>query len=194
VNDMCGHDLCRRSRARAVRRADIIGPVLQTKVLARLDQMVPTDLTFRMAVAADVGCLTDCFVGAMRETITATRGQWNEASERAQFREQLDLRETRIIRAGTLDVGFVMLARQYDALQIHTLCIAPEYQGKGIGSQVTTDVIQQGVQTGSRVILSVLKTNNRAEALYRRLGFRVIEESEHHRHMQYHGGACQGAG
>ena len=172
----------------------MIGPVLQTKVLARLDQMVPTDLTFRMAVAADVGCLTDCFVGAMRETLTATRGQWNEASERAQFREQLDLRETRIIRAGTLDVGFVMLARQYDALQIHTLCIAPEYQGKGIGSQVTTDVIQQGVQTGSRVILSVLKTNNRAEALYRRLGFRVIEESEHHRHMQYHGAACQGAG
>jgi ribosomal protein S18 acetylase RimI-like enzyme len=77
----------------------------------------------------------------MQECITACRGQWNNGRERTQFKNQLDLTTTNVISTDDADVGFVMLIRKPDTLQIHTLCIAPEYQGQGIGSKVTMDIV-----------------------------------------------------
>ena len=124
--------------------------------------MLPPKTVTRPALAGDMAFLAGCFLRSMRETITACRGEWNEAR-----------------------VGFFMLVQRREALQLHTLCVAPEHQRQGIGSSVTTAVIRQGAESGRAVILSVLKVNKRAEALYQRLGFRVVEQSEHHRHMKY---------
>jgi ribosomal protein S18 acetylase RimI-like enzyme len=123
----------------------------------------------------------------MRESINACRGHWNEAGERTQFEHQLDLTTTNIISTDGADVGFVMLIRNSDTLQIHTLCIAPEYQGQGIGSKVTMDIINHREDDKGVVVLSVLKVNLRAVALYSRLGFTVADESEHHYHLKYDG-------
>jgi ribosomal protein S18 acetylase RimI-like enzyme len=123
----------------------------------------------------------------MQECITACRGHWNEAGERAQFENQLDLTTTNVISADDADVGFVMLIQRSDALQIHTLCIAPEYQGHGIGSKVTMDIVHLSDDNKGVVVLSVLKVNVRAVALYSRLGFTVADESEHHYHLKYDG-------
>ena len=134
--------------------------------------MVPTNITSRAARSEDMAFLTDCFLRSMCDSITACRGQWDEVRERAQFERQLDLEETKIIRADDVNVGFVMCVQQPGALQMHTLCVAPEYQGRGIGAQVTMDIVSRGRHAGFEVVLSVLKTNPRAEALYRRLGLR----------------------
>ena len=71
-----------------------------------------------------------------------------------------------------------MLVEQPEALQLHTLCIEPAFQDRGIGSLVTRDVMTEGAKSGRRIVLSVLKTNKRAEALYSRLGFCVVSESD----------------
>ncbi len=151
--------------------------------------MAGMSITRRAARFEDMPFLTDCFVRAMRESITACRGQWDEARERAQFEHQLDLGTTEVIRAAEADIGFVVCVQGPHALQIHTLCIVPEQQGRGIGSHVTVDLVASGRQLGHDVVLSVLKSNRRAEAFYRRLGFRVVDESEHHHHMKHHDGA-----
>jgi ribosomal protein S18 acetylase RimI-like enzyme len=129
--------------------------------------------------------MTDCFLQSMQESITACRGRWDEERERAQFQRQLDLPSAQIIRVAEEDVGFVVLFEQPPVVQMHTLCVAPEWQNQGIGSRVTRDAIHLAAQTGRDLVLWVLKVNVRAEALYRRLGFVVIEESEHHHHMKY---------
>ena len=147
--------------------------------------MAAISITSRSAGPEDVPFLADCFLRSMRESVAASRGQWAEAREQVQFEHQLDLQSTRIIQTSDGDVGFLMLGHQHMAIQLHTLCIAPEWQGRGIGSQVTIGVIDLGRQTGRDVVLSVLKTNARAEALYRRLGFMVVGETEHHRHMKF---------
>jgi GNAT superfamily N-acetyltransferase len=125
----------------------------------------------------------------MADSITASRGRWDEARERAQFERQLDLHATRVIQADGVDVGFVMCVEREGLLELHTLCIAPEHQGRGLGSQVTASIMARAAVAGQDVVLAVLKTNPRAEALYRRLGFSVVGESEHHRHMRYVGDA-----
>jgi ribosomal protein S18 acetylase RimI-like enzyme len=147
--------------------------------------MMPTGISSRPARSEDTDFITDCFLRSMFESITACRGVWDEAHERAQFECQFNLEATKVIQVDDADVGFIMCAQQQENLQIHTLCVAPEYQGRGIGSHVTMEVVNRARQTGGGVVLSVLKANARAEALYRRLGFAVVEESEHHRHMKH---------
>ncbi len=49
------------------------------------------EITTRTAGSSDTAFLTDVFIRSLREAITAARGEWDEARETAQFREQLDL-------------------------------------------------------------------------------------------------------
>jgi ribosomal protein S18 acetylase RimI-like enzyme len=143
------------------------------------------DIATRQATPADQPFLLNCFLRSMRETITACRGQWDEVREREQFEHQLVLETTHVIQLDGVDVGFLMLVEEPATLQLHTLCVVPDYQGRGIGSQVTRNVISEGQRRRRRVILSVLTSNIRAAALYERLGFRVVGESEHHRYMEH---------
>ena len=103
----------------------------------------------------------------------------------ARSEKLLDTLREEIIEAGGERAGFLMLAEEPTTLQIHTLCVAREYQGLGIGSRVTMDVVQCGDRLRRAVILSVLKVNVRAATLYKRLGFVFVDESEHHYHMRY---------
>ena len=63
----------------------------------------------RPAVEADRAFVVDCFLRAMRPSLTAWRGGWNEPRERIRFEEALDLASTTIIGADDEPVGFVMV-------------------------------------------------------------------------------------
>ena len=65
---------------------------------------------------------------------------------------------------------------------IHTVCILPEHQTQGIGTRLVQRLFVR--HAGERFELSVLKVNVRARALWERLGFRTIAESEHHFRMK----------
>ena len=138
----------------------------------------------RPATADDLDFLVGVFLSAGREIITASRG-WDAAHERAQFEERLDLSSTRIIQSGDLDVGFIMLVTKAEDVELHTISVLPEHQGLGIGSRITNEVVQSAAESGRGVVLSVLKENKRARALYERLGFVVAGESKHHHHMRF---------
>jgi ribosomal protein S18 acetylase RimI-like enzyme len=148
-------------------------------------------VTTRAAGPNDKAFLTDVFLRSLRDAITATRGAWEEVRETAQFHEQLDLTRTSVIQYGGTDVGF-MMCRDRDAdIEIHTLCIAPEYQRRGIGTHVTQALVIAARDGGRGIVLSVLKTNTSARRLYERLGFDVVSESRHHHHMRFSQATCQ---
>jgi ribosomal protein S18 acetylase RimI-like enzyme len=120
----------------------------------------------------------------MRVHITASRGFWDETKERSQFQEQLRLRETWIVERGGIDVGFFMMVPRGQDIELHTLCIAPEYQRQGTGTAITRQIIEEARTRMCGVVLSVLKTNAAARSLYERLGFVVAEELPYHYRMQ----------
>jgi ribosomal protein S18 acetylase RimI-like enzyme len=141
-------------------------------------------LNTRPATERDVAFLTSVFLLAMRVHITASRGFWDETKERSQFQEQLRLRETWIVERGGIDVGFVMMVPRGQDIELHTLCIAPEYQRQGTGTAITRQIIEEARTRMCGVVLSVLKTNAAARSLYERLGFVVAEELPYHYRMQ----------
>jgi ribosomal protein S18 acetylase RimI-like enzyme len=136
------------------------------------------------ATRDDLTFLEDVFLRAMRVHITAARGSWDAARERNQFGEQLDLGRARIIERGGVRVGFFLTTDQGPDIELHTLCIAPEYQGQGIGSAVTRQIVSDAQARQCGVVLSVLKPNTAARSLYERLGFVVTEERAHHYRMR----------
>ena len=138
----------------------------------------------RDATAADIDFLANTFLRAMRPYITAARGSWDQVKEDRQFREQLHLSSTRIILDEGNSVGFYMTRDEGHDLELHTLCIVPEYQRHGLGTAVVRQIIAQAQKSKRGVALSVLKANLGARLLYQRLEFVVISETDHHYRMR----------
>jgi ribosomal protein S18 acetylase RimI-like enzyme len=88
-----------------------------------------------------------------------------------------------VIRSNDLAVGFIMAPIKDGARWIHTICIVPEHQRNGIGTEIIRRAVAQAREQKISLYLSVLKVNP-ARRLYERLGFRVIEETTHHLKMQ----------
>jgi len=140
----------------------------------------------RQALAEDGEFLAQVFLASMREVITLARGSWDEQRECAQFQRQLQLRHTEIFELAGVAVGFVTLVPGESEIELHTVCVAPAYQGRGFGSFVLQTVAHSARAQGKAVVLSVLKSNPRALALYERLGYSVVGQSEHHFHLRLH--------
>lgn len=132
----------------------------------------------------DLAFLEHVYLRAMRVHITAARGSWDEAKERKQFHEQLQLEHTRVIQNGGVAVGFVMILERGPYIELHTICIAPEHQGRSIGTTAIRQILSDAQHQRREVRLSVLKPNTAARSLYERLGFVTTEETAHHCHMR----------
>jgi ribosomal protein S18 acetylase RimI-like enzyme len=141
-------------------------------------------LTTHPAMKNDVAFLEDVFLQAMRNSIEACRGYWDEVKERARFCEQLQLPETRIVEEDGKNIGFFVTLESGSDMHLHTICIAPEYQGQGFGTTIIRALLNDARARKRGVILSVLKTNTSARSLYERLGFVVTEETANHCHLR----------
>ena len=60
------------------------------------------------------------------------------------------------------------------------ICVAPEYQNKGIGSTLLKAFIHDCSAKQQDVTLGVFKINTDARRFYERLGFAIIEEASTH--------------
>ena len=141
--------------------------------------MGPVSVTFKQATHAEIHWLTDVFVESLRDAIARARGEWREERERSQFRDQLTLAATFTIHYGERAIGFYSAHREGNALVLHTLCIRPEFQGRGHGSAALRALlVKEGSATEVR--LSVLKSNPRARAFYERHGFHVRSSTALH--------------
>ena len=137
----------------------------------------------RPALTEEIPWLTDTFVGALRSAITAERGYWDEQKERSQFADQLRLADTWVVLTEGSRVAFYTAWSEEDHLFLGTLCVAPEFQNRGIGTQAMRRIASEAGER--RVRLSVLKANHAARRFYERLGCRQLSTSRHHDHFEW---------
>ncbi|WP_136067553.1 GNAT family N-acetyltransferase [Modicisalibacter radicis] len=98
------------------------------------------------------------------------------AWESARFRQGFATADNYRLIAGAQTVGLLSLTYAADHAYVRELQLIPTYRRRGIGSWLLREVERFARQRGlSRIRLRVLKTSP-AEALYRRLGFRVVIE------------------
>lgn len=136
------------------------------------DSIFPMEHHLRPALELDREFLFVLHGTTMHDVIAATWG-WDEAWQRTDFNRRVALYDVSIIQVMHQDIGSLWLEWKSDALYIHEIQIASNYQGKGLGTAVIRDVIRQAASRMLPVELSVVPANPRAKQLYERLGFVV---------------------
>jgi len=101
---------------------------------------------------------------------------WDDDEQRAYMTGDFDLDRVRVIVVDGVDAGRLDVEERDDEVFLGLIELAPEYQGRGIGSSLIRQLIDgAGAGAGgTRVTLSVLGVNDRAYQLYRRLGFTEV--------------------
>ena len=78
-------------------------------------------------------------------------------------------------------VGCILVENKDDGVIIDELYIEEKYRNNGIG----TDLINNVISNNNIVYLWVYKLNVKAIKLYKRLGFKIIKETENRYYMKY---------
>src|ERR1051326_5211850 len=136
----------------------------------------------RAATHADYDFLFGLHVATMKALVTQVWG-WDEAFQRAHFREHFDPARSKVVVVDGHDVGAISVDRRPGELYIANVELLPAFQGRGIGAALIRDVLEEAAREGLSVGLQVLHAN-RAARLYERLGFREVGRTETHRHMR----------
>jgi ribosomal-protein-alanine N-acetyltransferase len=88
---------------------------------------------------------------------------------------QIDTRRYVVAEADGQIVAYAGLMCIEPIADIQTIAVVPEFEGRGIGSAILTELIEEARRRGAvEVLLEVRADNPRAQALYVRFGFEQI--------------------
>ncbi len=131
-------------------------------------------LQFRDATPQDIDYLTQLRLRTIHEHI---RNAGTDLSyEEHELRARTRLQCCSILSLSSRTVGMIKVLRATKSWTIEQLQIEPEFQRRGLGACVLRELQQDAKASGVVLLLSVLSVNP-ALSLYRRLGFKVLHES-----------------
>jgi len=137
-----------------------------------------TQVTLRPATLDDKEFLWRLHRETMRQYVDQTWG-WEDSWQRQRFEENFNPTSIQIIECERQPVGLMRLERRDDEIFLSLIEIAPEFQNRGIGSQLIRELFRECDSTRRPMRLFVLKVNP-ARRLYERLGFVCVEETATH--------------
>jgi GNAT superfamily N-acetyltransferase len=132
-----------------------------------------TVVALRPATPADSEFCFQLHKAAMGGYITALWG-WDEPRQRAFHDRSFRPGRWQIITAGGADVGMIDVERRPAEIYLGRIEIHPSHQGRGIGTDLITALIDEARRHGQDLVLDVLTVNPRAQALYQRLGLTEV--------------------
>ena len=109
---------------------------------------------------------------------------WDIDKQREFTKRELDehLKDMKIITMDDNDIGLTTFYNENDIYVVGMIMIHPEYQNKGIATNILKEYIEIARKDNKKIILKTYKKNP-ARKLYERLGFKIYEEDETHVHL-----------
>ncbi len=138
----------------------------------------------RRAGPEDLELLRRIHVAAMRPHVERVHGPWDDAAQRKRFFETTDATTHEVVERDGRPVGCRWVRDHGDQLELVRLWLLPEAQGAGLGGLLVWDLLARADPRPVR--LRVLR-GNPARALYERMGFRVVGETDTHHQMRWEG-------
>lgn len=109
---------------------------------------------------------------------------WDIDKQREFTKRELDehLKDMKIITMDENDIGLTTFYNENDIYVVGMIMIHPEYQNKGIATNILKEYIEIARKDNKKIILKTYKKNP-ARKLYERLGFKIYKEDETHVHL-----------
>jgi ribosomal protein S18 acetylase RimI-like enzyme len=121
---------------------------------------------------------------AYRHVVTRQFGLWDETLQDRFFDRGWSTAKIEILLVDGEPCGYTGIEDRPGDVYLRELVIQPEYQGRGIGTTILRQVMARAQGRGVPVRLQVLQ-QNRAQDLYRRVGFREVGRTETHVLMEW---------
>ena len=128
--------------------------------------------TSRKATVKDINFIYELRLKTMKPVFENTLG-WNEKTEHEKAADQIV--NTSIILVEHKRVGVIKVILKKHELHLHQMQILPDFQKKGIGKALLSQIITRSETLQKPITLYVMK-NTPAEKLYRQIGFKVSQD------------------
>lgn len=99
------------------------------------------------------------------------------------FRQNFDKSLVRVVVVDESAAGMLKVKREANFLYLGDVMLAPEHRNKGLGTELIKFVEREASKFNLPLRLKVLRSNP-AKVLYKRLGFKEIEHTEHYLIME----------
>lgn len=132
-----------------------------------------TPFSLRTAKEEDLPFLFKVSVEAMKpvaESLDPER-EFDEESEFNRYKEKFEPEKVEVIQYAGQDVGRLRVVRSPESIYVGGIQILPEFQGKGVGTALFSELIEESKTTHIPIILEVHDVNETAMAFYTKLGF-----------------------
>ena len=116
----------------------------------------------------------------MEDHIRKTYGEYDEIRQYESYRKGFSIKNHKkfLLKYSDKNIGWLNYAENDSNIDLIQLLILPEYQSRGIGSQIIKHLITIANEKNKEIILDVFKCNYRAKNLYLKLGFNIYDENE----------------
>jgi ribosomal protein S18 acetylase RimI-like enzyme len=132
-----------------------------------------TAIDLRAASDTDSEFCYQLHEAAMGAYVTAIWG-WDDQTQRDFHARAFNPGRWQIITYGGVDIGMLDVEYRPGEIYIARIEISPDHQGLGIGTRLISALIDEAGRKGQALALDVLTVNERARALYRRLGLTEV--------------------
>ena len=148
---------------------------IETECMNRL-----TNYTLRAMVQQDFNFYQDLHKNSLKPYVEQIWG-WIDSQQEKRLKECFNPLKMQVIQVCDQDVGVLEIEKTSEGVFLKNILILPEFQGRGLGSQIIKDVVEDAIPLS--VFLSVLRPNP-AKKLYERLGFKVVSEDPERFYMK----------
>jgi len=104
-------------------------------------------------------------------------GRWDEQKILARFAQSFKPEQIEILTAAGADIGWMQVSATDGEIHLDQLHLSENAQNRGIGTGLIAELQDRANGSGKALALNVIR-GNRAQQLYERLGFRIVEGDE----------------
>lgn len=151
-------------------------------------------LSLRPVTAEDEQFLVSVYASTRATELALV--QWEQAQKDAFIKWQFDMQrreydarfpeaEYKVIEIDGQPAGRIWIGRNEDEIRLLDIALLPEFQNRGAGTILVTQLADEASATGKRLRHMVFVLNTNADRFYERLGFETFEETGGYKHMEW---------